>query len=251
MRHPPLNRTCGYRQSDARYASTATGKVDHMMLKAAVSLVALMLVMGAMIFIAAGTLDYWQAWLFLTCYFAASLIVSLWLKSHDPALLQRRMRGGPFAEGERSQKIIMSITSLAFVALLVIPGFDRRYGWSDAPDWVAIVGDALLLTGWAGILAVFRANSYAAATIQVATGQTVISTGPYGVVRHPMYSAALVMFLGMPLALGSWWGVLVMAALVPTLAWRLLDEERVLLRDLNGYGDYRRKVHWRLIPLVW
>jgi protein-S-isoprenylcysteine O-methyltransferase Ste14 len=169
---------------------------------------------------------------------------------HDPALLQRRMRGGPFAEGERSQKIIMTITSLAFVALLIVPGLDRRYGWSSAPDWVAILGDMLLLTGWAGILAAFRANSYAAATIQVASGQTVISTGPYAVVRHPMYTAALVMFLGMPLSLGSWWGALVMVALLPTLAWRLLDEERVLLRDLNGYAEYRRKVRWRLIPLI-
>jgi protein-S-isoprenylcysteine O-methyltransferase Ste14 len=222
-----------------------------MLLRTVVSLVALMLVMGAMIFIAAGTLDYWQAWLFLACYFAASLVVSLWLTRHDPALLQRRMRGGPFAEGERSQKIIMSITSLAFVALLVVPGLDRRYGWSDAPDWIAILGDVLLLTGWFGILAVFRANSYAAATIQVESGQTVISTGPYGVVRHPMYAAALVMFLGIPIALASWWGALVILVALPALAWRLLDEERVLLRDLNGYGDYRRKVRWRLIPLIW
>jgi protein-S-isoprenylcysteine O-methyltransferase Ste14 len=222
-----------------------------MLLRTVVSLVALMLVMGAMIFIAAGTLDYWQAWLFLACYFAASLVVSLWLMRHDPALLQRRMRGGPFAEGERSQKVIMSITSLAFVALLVIPGLDRRYGWSDAPDWVAILGDVLLLTGWLGILAVFRANTYAAATIQVAAGQTVISTGPYAVVRHPMYTAALVMFLGIPIALASWWGALVILVALPALAWRLLDEERVLLRDLNGYGDYRRKVRWRLIPLIW
>jgi protein-S-isoprenylcysteine O-methyltransferase Ste14 len=222
-----------------------------MLLKTVVSLVALMLVMAAIIFIAAGTLDYWQAWLFLACYFAASLVASIWLMRHDPALLQRRMRGGPFAEGERSQKIIMTITSLAFVALLIVPGLDRRYGWSSAPDWVAILGDMLLLTGWAGILAAFRANSYAAATIQVASGQTVISTGPYAVVRHPMYTAALVMFLGMPLSLGSWWGALVMVALLPTLAWRLLDEERVLLRDLNGYAEYRRKVRWRLIPLIW
>jgi protein-S-isoprenylcysteine O-methyltransferase Ste14 len=221
-----------------------------MLLKTVVSLVALMLVMAAIIFIAAGTLDYWQAWLFLACYFAASLVASIWLMRHDPALLQRRMRGGPFAEGERSQKIIMTITSLAFVALLIVPGLDRRYGWSSAPDWVAILGDMLLLTGWAGILAAFRANSYAAATIQVASGQTVISTGPYAVVRHPMYTAALVMFLGMPLSLGSWWGALVMVALLPTLAWRLLDEERVLLRDLNGYAEYRRKVRWRLIPLI-
>jgi protein-S-isoprenylcysteine O-methyltransferase Ste14 len=222
-----------------------------MLLKTLASLAALILVMGAIIFAAAGTTDYWQAWLFLACYFAASLVVSFWLARNDTALLKRRMRGGPFAEGERSQKIIMAITSLGFVALLVVPGLDRRFGWSSMPGSVAILGDLLLLLGWLGILAVFRANSYAAATIQVTSGQTVISTGPYALVRHPMYAAALVMLLGIPVALGSWWGALVVVALVPALGWRLIDEERLLLRDLDGYAEYRRKVRWRLIPYTW
>jgi protein-S-isoprenylcysteine O-methyltransferase Ste14 len=222
-----------------------------MLLKTLASLAALILVVGAIIFAAAGTTDYWQAWLFLACYFAASLVVSFWLARNDTALLERRMRGGPFAEGERSQKIIMAITSLGFVALLVVPGLDRRFGWSSMPGSVAILGDLLLLLGWLGILAVFRANSYAAATIQVTSGQTVISTGPYALVRHPMYAAALVMLLGIPVALGSWWGALVVVALVPALGWRLIDEERLLLRDLDGYAEYRRKVRWRLIPHIW
>jgi protein-S-isoprenylcysteine O-methyltransferase Ste14 len=216
-----------------------------------ISLAGLALAMGVLIFASAGTLDFWQAWLFLACYFAASLVVSLWLQRHDPALLRRRMRGGPFAEGERSQKIIMTITSIGFIALLVVPGFDRRFGWSEMPDAVAIIGDVLLLAGWLGILAVFRANSFAAATIQVASGQKVISTGPYAIVRHPMYAAALLMLLGIPISLGSWWGALVPIALLPALAWRLLDEERLLLRDLEGYAGYRRKVPWRLIPHLW
>jgi len=222
-----------------------------MLLKTVASLLGLIVVMGALIFGAAGTFDYWQGWLFLASYFAASLIVSIWLARYDPALLQRRMRGGPFAEGERNQKIIMSMTSLGFIALLVVPGLDRRFGWSHMPDAVAILGDVLLLAGWLGILIVFRANSYAAATIQVASGQIVISTGPYAIVRHPMYAAALLMFLGIPVALGSWWGIVVFIALLPALAWRLIDEERVLLRDLGGYADYRRRVPYRLIPLVW
>ena len=216
-----------------------------------ISLAGLALAMGALIFASAGTLDFWQAWLFLACYFAASLVVSLWLQRHDPALLRRRMRGGPFAEGERSQKIIMTITSIGFIALLVVPGFDRQFGWSEMPDAVAIIGDMLLLAGWLGILAVFRANSYAAATIQVASGQKVVSTGPYAIVRHPMYAAALLMLLGIPISLGSWWGALVLLALLPALGWRLLDEERLLLRDLEGYAGYRRKVPWRLIPHLW
>ena len=222
-----------------------------MLLKTLASLAALILVMGAIIFAAAGTTTYWQAWLFLACYFAASLVVSFWLARNDTALLERRMRGGPFAEGERSQKIIMAITSLGFVALLVVPGLDRRFGWSSMPGSVAILGDLLLLLGWLGILAVFRANSYAAATIQVTSGQTVISTCPYALVRHPMYAAALLMLLGIPIALGSWWGALVLLALIPVLGWRLIDEERLLLRDLDGYAEYRRKVRWRLIPYIW
>lgn len=222
-----------------------------MLLKGFLSLFALIIVMAAMIFIPAGTLDYWQAWLFLACYFAASIVVSLWLLRNDQALLERRMRGGPFAEGERSQKVIMTITSIGFVALLVIPGLDRRFGWSDMPGAIAILGDLLLLAGWFGILIVFRANSFAAATIQVASDQKVISTGPYAVVRHPMYAAALLMLLGIPISLGSWWGALVLLALLPALAWRLIDEEELLVRDLEGYSDYRRKVRWRLIPYVW
>jgi protein-S-isoprenylcysteine O-methyltransferase Ste14 len=222
-----------------------------MLLKALASLVALILVMGALVFGAAGTFDYWQAWLFLACYFAASVVVSLWLVRNDPALLQRRMRGGPFAEGERSQKIIMTITSIGFLALLMVPGLDRRFGWSDMPGAIAILGDVLLFAGWFGILTVFRENSYAAATIRVDSGQSVVSTGPYAVVRHPMYATALLMLLGIPIALGSWWGALTLVALLPALAWRLTDEERLLSRDLDGYADYGRRVRWRLLPFIW
>ena len=222
-----------------------------MRFKLITSLGGLILVMGALIFIASGTFDYWQAWVFLLCYFTASLAISLWLIRHDPELLERRMRGGPFAETERNQKIIMSFTSLGFIALLVVPGLDHRFGWSAMPAAIAILGDLILLLGWFGILRVFRENSYAAATIQVAAGQKVISTGPYAIVRHPMYGTALLMLLGIPMSLGSWWGILVWAALLPALAWRLTDEEAVLLRDLDGYADYRRAVRWRLIPFFW
>jgi protein-S-isoprenylcysteine O-methyltransferase Ste14 len=161
------------------------------------------------------------------------------------------MRGGPLAEKEPSQRVIMAITSLGFLAGLIVPGLDRRFGWSDMPAWVAISGAFAHLLGWYGILAVFRANTYAAATIRVEAGQKLVSTGPYAIVRHPMYSAALLMIFGIPIALGSWSGLLVFLALLPALAWRLTDEERVLLRDLEGYADYRRKVPWRLLPGVW
>jgi protein-S-isoprenylcysteine O-methyltransferase Ste14 len=216
-----------------------------------VSLVLLILAMGALVFLPAGTLDYWQAWMTLGGYFLASLLVSLWLLRHDRALLERRIKAGPFAEGERSQKIIMTVVTLGFILILVVPGLDRRFGWSAMPDAIALLGNLLMIVGWAGILAVFRANSYAAATIRVERNQQLISTGPYAVVRHPMYAAGMLMLGGLPLGLGSWWGLVPFAAILPALAWRLLDEERVLLRDLPGYGAYCRKVRWRLLPLIW
>lgn len=211
----------------------------------------LVLVTGALLFAAAGTFDYWQAWAFLAIYFTVSLAITLYLMKKDPALLARRMSGGPFAEKEPSQRIIMSFASIGFIGLLVLPGLDHRFGWSQMPANVAIAGDILVVLGWIGIFFVFRENSFSSATIELAADQRVISTGPYALVRHPMYAAALVMLLGMPIALGSWWGVLTMAAVVPAVVWRLLDEERFLARNLPGYAEYQRKVRYRLLPLVW
>jgi protein-S-isoprenylcysteine O-methyltransferase Ste14 len=211
----------------------------------------LVLVTGALLFAAAGTFDYWQAWAFLAIYFTVSLAITLYLMKKDPALLARRMSGGPFAEKEPSQRIIMSFASIGFIGLLVLPGLDHRFGWSQMPANVAIAGDILVVLGWIGIFFVFRENSFSSATIELAADQRVISTGPYALVRHPMYAAALVMLLGMPIALGSWWGVLTMAAVVPAVVWRLLDEERFLARNLPGYTEYQRKVRYRLLPLVW
>jgi protein-S-isoprenylcysteine O-methyltransferase Ste14 len=208
-------------------------------------------VTGALLFAAAGTFDYWQAWAFLAIYFTVSLAITLYLMKKDPALLARRMSGGPFAEKERSQRIIMSFASIGFIGLLVLPGLDHRFGWSQMPANVAIAGDILVVLGWIGIFFVFRENSFSSATIELAADQRVISTGPYALVRHPMYAAALVMLLGMPIALGSWWGVLTMAAVVPAVVWRLLDEERFLARNLPGYAEYQSKVRYRLLPLVW
>jgi protein-S-isoprenylcysteine O-methyltransferase Ste14 len=211
----------------------------------------LVLVTGALLFAEAGTFDYWQAWAFLAIYFTVSLAITLYLMKKDPALLARRMSGGPFAEKEPSQRIIMSFASIGFIGLLVLPGLDHRFGWSQMPANVAIAGDILVVLGWIGIFFVFRENSFSSATIELAADQRVISTGPYALVRHPMYAAALVMLLGMPIALGSWWGVLTMAAVVPAVVWRLLDEERFLARNLPGYAEYQSKVRYRLLPLAW
>jgi protein-S-isoprenylcysteine O-methyltransferase Ste14 len=187
----------------------------------------------------------------LRCYFLASIAITLYLARRDPALLARRMRGGPWAEKERTQKVIMSIASAGFIALLVLPGLDHRFGWSRVPAAAAIVGDLLMLLGWLGIFRVFRENSFTSSTIELAADQRVISTGPYAIVRHPMYAAALLMLLGIPISLGSWWGVLVVLALLPALIWRLLDEERFLSRNLPGYIAYQGRVRYRLLPRVW
>jgi len=161
------------------------------------------------------------------------------------------MSGGPFAEKQPAQRIIMAIASLGFIALAVVPALDRRFGWSDVPAPFVIIGDLLMLLGWLGIYVVFRENSFASATIEAAADQRVISTGPYAWVRHPMYAAALVMLLGISPALGSWWGLPIFAAILPALIWRLVDEERFLVHNLSGYADYQESVRYRLLPLVW
>ena len=220
-------------------------------LKAFAGLLLLFVAMAALLFVPAGTSDYWQAWTFLAVYFACSLALSLYLMIADPALMQRRMRGGPTAEKEPVQKIIMIITSLGFVGLLVVPALDHRFAWSQMSPIVALAGDVLVGIGWLAIFFVFRENSFTSATIELAPDQKVISTGPYALVRHPMYAGVLVMLLGIPIALGSWWGILVLAAILPALIWRLFEEEKFLARNLAGYVEYQNKVRYRLIPAIW
>jgi len=219
--------------------------------KAFAGLAILFVVMASLLFIAAGTLHYWQAWLFLAAYFVPSFAITIYLIKKDPALLARRMSGGPFAEKEPVQKVVMSIASLCFVGLIVVPAIDHRVGWSHPSPYVALAGNLLLLTGWLGIFFVFRENSFTSATIELAADQRVISTGPYAWVRHPMYAAALVMLSGIPIALGSWWVVSIVIALLPVLIWRLTDEEKFLARHLPEYEEYRRRVPYRLCPGLW
>jgi protein-S-isoprenylcysteine O-methyltransferase Ste14 len=219
--------------------------------KAFRGLLFLWLVMATLLFVPSWTLDYWQAWVFLSVYCTASVAITLYLMKKDPALLQRRMRGGPAAEKEPVQKIIMSVASVGFIGLLVIPALDHRLKWSHLPLAVALAGDGLVVLGWIAIFFVFRENTFTSSTIELAPDQKVISTGPYAWVRHPMYAGGLVMLLGMSVALGSWWGVLVFAAIIPALIWRLLDEEKFLARNLPGYVEYQRRVRFRLLPRVW
>ena len=210
----------------------------------------LAMAMGLLLFGLAGTIEYWQAWAYVGIYFGGSLLILLYLMKRDPALLERRMRGGPSAEKEKAQRLIMLFASLGFIALLVVPALDRRMHWSHVSAGVTILGDTLVALWWFIIFIVFRENSFTSATIEVVRDQRVISTGPYAVVRHPMYAGGLLLVLGTPLALGSFWGLFVIAAMTPVLLLRLVDEERFLSNNLQGYKEYCARVRWRLIPGV-
>jgi protein-S-isoprenylcysteine O-methyltransferase Ste14 len=215
--------------------------------RSAVSLVVFM----AMLFIPAGTLQFWPAWLYGLIFAASTTAVSVYFLKHDPKLVERRMKVGPAAEQRPAQKIIMAITLAGFMLLIVLPGLDYRWHWSSVPPWLVLAANVVLALSFAIFFIVLKQNSFAASTIRIEADQPVVSTGLYAIVRHPLYSGALLLMLATPLALGSYWTLLVAFALIPVLMWRLLDEERFLMQNLPGYADYCRSTRFRLIPLIW
>jgi protein-S-isoprenylcysteine O-methyltransferase Ste14 len=212
--------------------------------------VAFFVVIAALLFILGGGLGYWQAWLFLAAFFGPATAITVYLARHDPKLLERRMKAGPAAERDPLQKLVQVVASVTFFACLIVPALDHRFGWSRLPATAAVAGDLMLLLGILISFLVLRENTFASAVIEVDAEQIVISTGPYAVVRHPMYSGAALMMIGTPISLGSWWGLPASLALTVAIIWRLFEEERTLARDLDGYSAYLRKVRWRLIPGV-
>jgi protein-S-isoprenylcysteine O-methyltransferase Ste14 len=219
--------------------------------RAWLSLALLAVVMGLVLFAAAGTIRYWQGWIYLLVFFGLSAAITRDLIRRDPALLERRMRGGPTAERRPRQRIIMLGASVGFIGLLVVPALDVRFGGPAVPVPGILAGDVLFVLGFGFIGRVYRENTYTSATIEVVQGQRVIATGPYAVVRHPMYASALLYLIGTPLALGSYWGLVALGVMLPFLIWRLIDEEQVLARELPGYADYQARVRYRLIPGIW
>jgi protein-S-isoprenylcysteine O-methyltransferase Ste14 len=206
----------------------------------------------AILFIPAGTIDYWQGWAFAATLLVSSLLVTIYIALNDRELLESRLRMGPTAEKTSAQKVITAVGFLAFVGALVIMVFDHRFGWSPrVPATLSILGDALAALGIYIYSLVVKENRYAASTIEVVEGQTVVSTGPYAIVRHPMYAGAILVFLGTPLALGSWWGLLFTPLFFGWFAWRLSNEEQFLSANLPGYEEYLRKAPYRLVPHVW
>lgn len=205
----------------------------------------------ALLLAPAGTLDYWQAWVYGILFVATTIGIGIYLLKKDPKAVARRMEIGPGAEQEPAQKIIITLVLIGFVALIVVPGLDRRWHWSSVPVWLVIVADVLVVLGLLGTAVVVKQNSYAASTVRVEAGQPVVSTGLYAIVRHPMYSAALLILVFTPLALGSYWTMLLIIPFIGVLAWRLLDEERFLIRNLPGYAEYRQRTRYRLMPGLW
>ncbi|ORB61888.1 methyltransferase family protein [Mycolicibacterium tusciae] len=208
-------------------------------------------VFGLILFLAAGTFDYWQAWVFLVVFAVSGWVPSIYLMRTNPVALERRMRGGPTAETRTTQKIVMGSSWLSLAGMFAVSALDHRFGWSSVPTALCLIGDVLVAVGLSVMMLVVIQNSHAAATVRVEAGQKVISTGFYGMVRHPMYTGNVIMMVGIPLALGSYWGLVFVIPGVIVLAFRIRDEEKLLRQELDGYREYTQKVRYRLVPAVW
>ena len=218
--------------------------------KTLVSGVVQLVVLGLLLFWPAGTFDYWQAWV-LVVLAISTWISGVYLLRADPATLEGRTRGGPTAETRTVQKVAIGGLWLSLATMLVVSALDHRFGWSAVPTAISLVGDVLVAVGLGLPVLVVSQNSYAATTVRVRAAQKVVSTGLYGLVRHPMYTGNVVMMVGIPLALGSYWGLAFVVPGLLVLAWRLRDEEKLLQEELDGYREYTQQVRYRLVPGMW
>lgn len=205
-------------------------------------------IIAAVFFVSAGTLSYWQAWVYLVVMAVPMGIVVIVFLKRDPEVIERRLHAG---EKDKEQSLIVKLGSLSYLLVFLVPGLDRRYGWSDVPAAAVIAADVVYLLGYALFVRVLLENAYASRVVEVAEGQKVISTGPYALIRHPMYTAALTMFLATPIALGSWWAFLPALTLIAVFVARIFSEERILAAQLPGYKEYLASHRYRLIPGVW
>lgn len=203
---------------------------------------------GLLLFAPAWTLNYPHAWLFCGLLFLPMLVMGVVLLVRSPELLEKRLNN---KEKEKTQKGVVGLSGLIFPAMFVLSALDFRFGWSNVPMWLTAVAAALFLVGYGMYGEVMRENAYLSRTVEVQEGQRVVDSGLYGVVRHPMYLATLLMFLPMPLVLGSFWGLVPIAAYPVIIVIRILNEEKLLTADLEGYGEYKKKTKYRLIPFIW
>lgn len=204
--------------------------------------------MMAVLFLPAGTLDYWEAWVYLGLVLALALGAGLWLFRHSPQLLVRRMR---MREPTRQQVGIVSVAGFVMIAAFLLPGFDHRWGWSQVPIALVIGADAVVLVSYLFVFWVQKVNEFASRVVEVEEGHRLVDTGPYAIVRHPMYLGMMWFMMATPVALGSYWAVIPALGIVPALMARILAEEVVLRRDLPGYAAYTERVRHRLLPGIW
>ena len=225
--------------------------MNNLIARSILGLLFLVLVLALALFLSAGTLQFWQAWVYLAVFSVCVILITLYLAKNDPRLLARRVQAGPAAETQKGQQIIQSLASVFFIALFVVSGLDHRFGWSNVSSAISLLADGVVALSLFFVFLVFRENTYTSATIEVADAQAVISTGPYSLVRHPMYAGAFLLLLATPLALGSWIGILFALPVILVIVIRLLEEEKFLAANLKGYEEYRQKVPYRLIPYIW
>lgn len=207
-----------------------------------------LVIFGLLLFLPAGTMRYWNAWVLIAALFGPMLILGTMLLVKSPDLLARRLNT---KEKESQQKAVVAMSGVIFLASFILAGLDFRYGWTQMPDWMVWTATAALLLSYALYAEVMRENAYLSRTIEVQEGQRVIDTGLYGIVRHPMYSATIFLFLSMPLILGSLLSFTVMLAYVPVIGARIRNEEKVLSQELKGYKEYKQKVRNKVIPFIW
>ena len=225
--------------------------MDNLLVKTFLGFAFLMLVLALALFLPAGSLRFWQAWVYLADFAGCTILITAYLMRNDRELLARRVRGGPTAETQKSQQVIQGLASLFFIALYIVPSLDYLFHWSYVAPVVSWVADAFVALGFYIVFLVFRENSYTSATIEVSGEQQVISSGPYAVVRHPMYAGAFLLLLATPLALGSWVSIPLPIPVILVIIVRLLDEEKFLSANLSGYEVYRQKARYRLLPYIW
>lgn len=216
-----------------------------------VSGLAELVVVGLTLFLPAGTVNYWQAWVFLAVFALSTWVPGIYVLRTNPVALQQRTRAGPIAENRTVQRVVIACWYLSLAAALVVSALDHRFGWSPVPTATWLVGDVLVAVGLGVTMLVVIQNSYASATVRVEAGQKLVSTGVYRLVRHPMYAGNVTLMVGIPLALGSYWGLVFVIPGLIVLALRIRDEEKLLQEELDGYCEYQQKVRYRLVPYIW
>jgi protein-S-isoprenylcysteine O-methyltransferase Ste14 len=223
-------------------------KISRLIISGLVKLLSGIALIGLLLFLPAGTWLYWQAWLLITLLFVPMTCMGIWLLISMPDLLAKRLNN---KEKEQTQKHVVALSGLMFIGGFVVCGLDHRFAWSNVPIWLTIIASVVFLVGYALYAEVLRENAYLSRTIEVQENQQLIDTGLYGIVRHPMYTATLLMFLSMPVVLGSAWALIIFAIYPILIIRRIYNEEQVLTAGLSGYTDYQQRVRWRLVPGLW